>query len=295
MKKRLFWTVVLIAYCAILVKVMVFKDIPLIRVGSLMLNFSGTHAGNPNFLPFKTILPYLLGEKGLIIAGINLIGNIILLVPIGFIIPFVYKNITWKKTLALAVASGLAIEGLQVLLHVGIFDIDDVILNGIGVVAGYWAFLVFARLMGSKKSGKIIIVACIVLLTSIAIFLGVFVYQHHRLPIGFGPVPENSRLPHFDHTENVLPPSGDLCNGTGGIGQIISTGNNFVTIKRKDGVIQTIRITDQTKIKTSAGDASTSDLKIGDRLALVVDADRDGAMVATTILVCRAQNPAATK
>ena len=42
MKKPVISAFVLIAYCAILIKVMVFKDIPTISVGSLMLNFAGT-------------------------------------------------------------------------------------------------------------------------------------------------------------------------------------------------------------------------------------------------------------
>ena len=68
------------------------------------------------------------------IAGINLIGNIALLVPIGILVPFLYENITWKKSLVLAFFSGLIIEVMQVMLHVGIFDIDDVILNALGVM-----------------------------------------------------------------------------------------------------------------------------------------------------------------
>jgi glycopeptide antibiotics resistance protein len=152
MKKRLISTCILIAYSAILIKVMVFKDLPLIRIGRLKFNFGGTHAGPPNFLPFKTILPYLLGEKGLIIAAINLAGNIVLLVPIGFLFPFIYRNMTWKKSLALGVAAGLAIEGMQALFRVGIFDIDDVILNGTGVMVGYWVFTIVSGRVRTKKS-----------------------------------------------------------------------------------------------------------------------------------------------
>src|ERR1051326_2089192 len=113
MKKRVMAAVLLIAYCAILIKVMVFKDIPPIRIGSLILNFAGTNAGHgPNFVPFKTIGPYLLGYNGWIIAGINLVGNIALLVPIGLLAPLLYRNMTWKKALALGVAAGLSIEGM---------------------------------------------------------------------------------------------------------------------------------------------------------------------------------------
>ena len=140
MKKRITLTIILIAYSAILIRVLVFKDLPLIRIGSLRFNFGGTHTGAANLLPFSTILPYLLGKKGWMIAVINLAGNIVLLAPIGFLVPFIYRKMTWKKSLALAVAAGFALEGMQAVFRVGIFDIDDVILNGLGVMVGYWTF-----------------------------------------------------------------------------------------------------------------------------------------------------------
>jgi len=140
MKKRITLTIILIAYSAILIRVLVFKDLPLIRIGSLRFKFGGTHTGAANLLPFSTILPYLLGKKGWMIAVINLAGNIVLLAPIGFLVPFIYRKMTWKKSLALAVAAGFALEGMQAVFRVGIFDIDDVILNGLGVMIGYWTF-----------------------------------------------------------------------------------------------------------------------------------------------------------
>ncbi len=161
MKKRLTSAFILIVYSAILIKVMVFKDLPVIRIGSLMFKFGGSHTGPANLLPFKTIVRYLLGKKGLIIAGINLVGNVVLLVPIGFLVPFVYRSMTWKKTLALAVAAGFVIEGMQVVFRVGIFDVDDVILNGLGVIVGYWTFTLLAKMARSKKSKNTIITAVI--------------------------------------------------------------------------------------------------------------------------------------
>ncbi|HWB25550.1 MAG TPA: VanZ family protein [Chitinophagaceae bacterium] len=156
MKKRLIARFILIAYSALLIKVMVFKSMPLIRIGPLMFRVGGTHDGPANVVPFKTILPYLLGEKGVIIGFINLAGNIALLVPAGFIIPVVFKRITWKKSLALAVAAGLTIEGIEAVLHVGIFDIDDIILNGLGVMIGYWLFRLLAKKGRSLKHKHII-------------------------------------------------------------------------------------------------------------------------------------------
>lgn len=136
---------ILSIYSALLIKVMVFKNIPLIRIGHLMLNFGGTQTGEANLVPFKTIVPYIFGDKGLIIVGLNLGGNILLLVPVGFLLPFIWQNISWKKTLLISVVAGLLIEGMQVIFQVGIFDIDDVILNALGVMVGYWVFRFFRQ------------------------------------------------------------------------------------------------------------------------------------------------------
>jgi len=146
----------------------VFKDVPIIRIGSLMLKFGGTQEGPANLVPFKTILPYLLGEMGLLIGAINLLGNIVLLMPVGFLAPFVFRNMTWKKTLALAATAGFFIEGMQVVLHLGIFDIDDVILNAIGVMLGYWAFAILTNWVRSGKYKTIVITAVVVFAVAVA-------------------------------------------------------------------------------------------------------------------------------
>jgi glycopeptide antibiotics resistance protein len=55
MKKSLIAILILIAYSAVLIKVIVFKNLPLIRIGSLMIKFGGTQQGPANLVPFKTI------------------------------------------------------------------------------------------------------------------------------------------------------------------------------------------------------------------------------------------------
>ena len=276
MKKNLASTFILIAYCAILIKVMVFKDIPTIRVGSLMLNFAGTNAGHgPNFVPFKTILPYLLGDKGWMIASINLVGNIALLVPLGFLAPLIYRHLTWKVSLALGVAAGLCIEVMQTVLRVGIFDIDDVILNALGVMIGSWAFAIVAQWIRSKHYKKVAI-AGLTAVAAAAAFYGGVVYPMTRQPVNPPMVAGGAQPDHADDGE-------DLCGGTGGTGQIVSVGNHTMTIKRNDGVTQALALTDRTTIRTSAGPASQSDLKPGDRVTVVVY-DRE---TATTVLRCK--------
>ena len=79
----------------------------------------------------------------------------------------------------------------------------------------------------------------------------------------------------------------DLCGGTGGNGQIVSVGDNEFTIKLDaDGSEMVVHLTGQATIKTSAGSASLSDLKIGYRVTLVGGPNPDGSFTADTVVVC---------
>lgn len=288
MKKHLIPIFILIAFSAILIKVMVFKDVPVIRVGPMMLNFGGTHVGRANLIPFKTILPYLLGEKGLIIGSINIVGNIVLLVPIGFLVPFVYRKMTWKKSLVLAVAAGLSIELMQELLRVGIFDIDDVILNAVGVLIGYWAFTIIPRLLRLIKSNKAVFIVGIVSLSALA-FYSVIVFQKILQPVNSSLDATHKQFGNFEEGKTDSLQTSDPCNGTGGTGQIMSTSlvNKQLTIKRRDGVIQVIKLSNQTTIRNSTGLLAPSDLKMGDHVTLVVETkNADGSLNASLVLAC---------
>jgi glycopeptide antibiotics resistance protein len=134
----------------------------------------------------------------LIIAGANLVGNIAPLVPIGFLVPFVYRNITWKKSLGLAAAAGLALEGMQVVLRVGILDIDDVILNALGVMVGYWTFAILAKWVRSKNYKKLVFAAVIVI-AALAVFYGAVVYPMSHQPVNTGVGAGDG---HSDRSEN---------------------------------------------------------------------------------------------
>src|SRR5512138_2582481 len=88
-------------------------------------------------------------------------------------------------------------------------------------------------------------------------------------------------------TPGEIPQSEDLCGGTGGIGQIVSVGNNEFTIKRtNDGSDLLVHLAGQSTIKTSAGSASLSDLKTGYRVTLVGGPNPDGSFTADTVVVC---------
>ena len=142
----------LIAYGAILIRFVVFKAIPVLRAGHLRLRIAGPHTGPANFVPFKTIIPQLMGRGNHFIDMVNLFGNIVPFMPVGFLAALVFPSISWWKALVLGVLTGLSFEGMEVVFRVGIFDVDDVILNALGVVLGYGVFVMFQHRAQSRRA-----------------------------------------------------------------------------------------------------------------------------------------------
>lgn len=138
----------LVAYGVILIRFVVFKAIPTIRLGHVRLRFAGPHTGPANLIPFKTIAPQLMGHGNHLIDMVNLMGNIIPFLPIGILAPLAFPSISstswsWRKALVLGVATGLTMELMELIFRVGIFDVDDVMLNALGVMVGYGVFVMF--------------------------------------------------------------------------------------------------------------------------------------------------------
>ena len=90
--------------------------------------------------------------------------------------------------------------------------------------------------------------------------------------------------------ETTSPQSGDPCNGTRGTGEIASIGDGSIVINRNNNTAQTITLTNRTMYKSSKGTASRTDLKVGQRVTVVVD----DSETASDILVCKVSDSAAS-
>ncbi|MCI9058087.1 MAG: VanZ family protein [Oscillospiraceae bacterium] len=75
-------------------------------------------------------------------SGFNLAGNIVMFLPFGFLTALLWRGWTWKRALFLGLAITAGIECWQIFVG-RYFDIDDIILNALGVLSGYllWALL----------------------------------------------------------------------------------------------------------------------------------------------------------
>jgi glycopeptide antibiotics resistance protein len=91
---------------------------------------------NSNFEPFKEILRYHLGSN---LFYKNVIGNMLMFIPYGMFVGY-YLNIKKvRDILLLSIAASLSIESTQLLIG-RVFDVDDIILNVIGAVIGYFLY-----------------------------------------------------------------------------------------------------------------------------------------------------------
>ena len=115
------------------------------------INSYSMHNSNYNLIPLRSISSQLKRITQWW-ALKNLLGNIIPFVPFGFLMPIVYKKLSSAiKILSIGLASILLIEIFQFFTKLGSFDVDDVILNMIGVVCGYLIFLVINRIFIKER------------------------------------------------------------------------------------------------------------------------------------------------
>ena len=71
--------------------------------------------------------------------GSENLGNIVMFLPFGILYPLFRPSSTWKRTLAVGFVTTFGIELLQPVFGRS-FDINDIILNGVGVVASTIVF-----------------------------------------------------------------------------------------------------------------------------------------------------------
>ncbi len=76
----------------------------------------------------------------------NLFGNILLFVPFSIILLRVFKIKNLKFIILWATLLSVFIESNQYLFQVGYADIDDIILNVLGAILGFFVYKIFLRL-----------------------------------------------------------------------------------------------------------------------------------------------------
>ena len=108
-----------------------FQDLPLSEYAKTYVNV----------IPFKTTVEQLRNlNAGLINTEIvlaNTLGHILAFFPMGALLALAYER-TRQKHLLLVSFFSLLLELIQLVLHIGSFDVDAIIFNVLGYFVGLW-------------------------------------------------------------------------------------------------------------------------------------------------------------
>ena len=117
------------------------------RVQPLVFDASKAFPFRINAIPFVNLSDYS-NKRSLLL---NVIGNTAMFIPSGIILPILYKRLDsfWKVVCTGALMS-LCMEILQLPFSVRASDVDDLILNTVGVIIGY---CIYARVRNRQKDG----------------------------------------------------------------------------------------------------------------------------------------------
>ena len=122
-------------------------------------SFIPVHLGE--IVPIPVILQYILdGHPNWLLEEAmaflpHLLLNILLFVPLGAALPFIYKKTTFIKTVLIGFSLSLLIEFSQFFIGRAC-EIDDLICNTLGAAVGYLIYLLIGKLFpGFTEKGKL--------------------------------------------------------------------------------------------------------------------------------------------
>lgn len=146
LQRFVFWL-----YCVMMLYLLFFQHrMPFLSAETYFL----TLQRNLNYMPGDTILRFLrllvYYPEYRRAAIINLFGNIVMFIPLGFGLPWVHIHLRrWWKTMLVSTVVIICVELVQLVTLLGHCDVDDLILNLIGVTLGY---LLWHRLSKIKRN-----------------------------------------------------------------------------------------------------------------------------------------------
>lgn len=92
---------------------------------------------------YLNLIRYSESPYYLVHGWVNLLGNVVMFIPLGYLLPKTFRPLrNFLKMFLLVVLSIVLVEVVQLFTGLGSCDIDDLILNVFGAVVGYliWYF-----------------------------------------------------------------------------------------------------------------------------------------------------------
>jgi glycopeptide antibiotics resistance protein len=113
------------------------------------------HGQRENWVLFASIHKIYYSRMDDMYKFMNIGGNILGFVPLGFLLPLVFFR-RWRLTMTVSAVFliSLLFESVQRYTGLGVFDVDDLLLNTLGGLLGYMVFLLIFPFLRQSKSLK---------------------------------------------------------------------------------------------------------------------------------------------
>jgi len=136
-----------------------------------IVTFQDVNYGQSNFTLFKEMFRYEIGSP---LFVKNVLGNILLFIPLGFYICHYLKPKNILFPAIIIIISSTVIEFTQ--LKIGrVFDVDDIILNIVGGVVGYLFYKTLKHLpQFTKKTWFLNLISIIMVVAFILYLLNIY-------------------------------------------------------------------------------------------------------------------------
>ena len=150
-KLRIIFTI----YCAIMIYLLFGQRILWVQFHNYIEQLKSSY----NIIPFKTIKDFMRvlennsNPTRIYHAVVNLIGNVAMFVPLGFLLPCMWEKLRkFIRFIGYVIGIVLLIEVTQFTTLLGSLDIDDFILNTIGAIIGFIIFKIVLTINGKHKT-----------------------------------------------------------------------------------------------------------------------------------------------
>lgn len=189
-----------VIYIIMLLKIVLFKSTSLTDI---VRGHISTSYRSVNLVPFKTVHDFMemMSNGNFLRAFSNVFGNIAIFMPLGYLLPLFSSKVK-KTSMILLVSLGVSLifEGLQYTFSLGSMDIDDVILNTLGGVLGYFIYIVIKRFIPDTRR-----IYYISILGGFFVFMGAFfiakeqfgyvlgIMKHETVILGDEKIPQRAR------------------------------------------------------------------------------------------------------
>ncbi|MDD4035885.1 MAG: VanZ family protein [Bacilli bacterium] len=135
-----------------------------------VVTFQDVSWSTSNYTPFKEITRYKFGGK---LFYKNVVGNLIMFIPYGFLVSYYFKLRKVYLALLLSFIASLMIEYGQLLIG-RVFDVDDIILNVIGGLLGFLIYKIVKFIV--NKLANVLKRDYIFNIMGIVLVIGILVY-----------------------------------------------------------------------------------------------------------------------